>query len=212
MQKLIPYLIVTFIYMAVAIDFWRNAKTPNHANIKPEALKLHSAMIALGLLIHGWLLHQSIFAFGFNLGFYQSISAILWLTVLVYWVTDRNHQLHSLQAFVLPPAAIFSLLPAFFTETHFLPESGNPLFIAHIWVAMIAYSLFTFAALHALLMMIAERNLHHKTTWIKLPSFPPLMVMESLLFKMIGFGFILLTATLVSGMWFSEALFHQNPI
>ena len=182
MQKLIPYLVVVFIYLAVAADFWRAAKSrEDNAH-----LKLHSAMIALGLLIHGWLLHQSIFAAGFNLGFYQSVSAIFWLTVLVYWVTDRNHQLHSLQAFVLPPAALFALLPAFSVRMHYLPEAEN--------------SLFTFAALHALLMVIAERSLHHKGTLVKLPSFPPLMVMESLLFRIIGFGFILLTITLISGM------------
>lgn len=205
MQNLIPHLIVTFIYLAVAADFWRaNKSTGNHAH-----LKLHSAMIALGLLVHGWLLHQSIFSYGFNLGFYESISAILWLTVLIYWVTDRDHSLHSLQAFVLPPAALFSLLPAFFSSHHYLPGADNSLFIAHVWIAMLAYSLFTFAALHAVLMAIAERSLHHKSTWIRLPSFPPLMMMESLLFKIIGLGFALLTITLISGMWFSEEIFHQ---
>ncbi|MFA7351610.1 MAG: cytochrome c biogenesis protein CcsA [Methylotenera sp.] len=203
-QKLIPYLVVVFIYLAVAIDYWRIAKTPENTQ-----LKLHSAMIALGLFIHGGLLHQSIFSTGFNLGFYQSISAIFWLTVLVYWITDRNYQLHSLQAFVLPPAALFALLPAFSVSHHYLPEAENSLFVAHVWIAMIAYSLFTFAALHALLMAIAERSLHHKTTWIKLPSFPPLMMMESLLFKIIGFGFVLLTITLISGMWFSEHIFNK---
>lgn len=166
-------------------------------------------MIALGLLVHGWLLHQSIFSIGFNLGFYESVSAILWLTVLIYWVTDRDHQLHSLQAFVLPPAALFALLPAFFSSHHFLPEANNSLFIAHVWIAMLAYSLFTFAALHAVLMAIAERSLHHKSSLITLPSFPPLMMMESLLFKIIGLGFALLTITLISGMWFSEEIFNK---
>ncbi len=166
-------------------------------------------MIALGLLVHGWLLHQSIFSTGFNLGFFESVSAILWLTVLIYWVTDRDHQLHSLQAFVLPPAAVFSLLPAFFAGNHFVPGADNNLFIAHVWIAMIAYSLFTFAALHAVLMAIAERSLHHKSTLITLPSFPPLMVMESLLFKIISLGFALLTVTLISGMWFSEEIFNK---
>lgn len=166
-------------------------------------------MIALGLLVHGWLLHQSIFSTGFNLGFYESISAILWLTVLIYWVTDRDHQLHSLQAFVLPPAALFALLPAFFSSHHFMPEAHNSLFIAHVWVAMLAYSLFTFAALHAVLMAVAERSLHHKISLITLPSFPPLMMMESLLFKIIGLGFALLTITLISGMWFSEEIFNK---
>jgi ABC-type uncharacterized transport system permease subunit len=205
MQKLIPYIVVVFIYLAVAAHFWRTPKSSE----KTTHLKLHSTMIALGLLVHGWLLHQSIFSIGFNLGFYESVSAILWLTVLIYWVTDRDHQLHSLQAFVLPPAALFALLPAFFSSHHFLPEANNSLFIAHVWIAMLAYSLFTFAALHAVLMAIAERSLHHKSTFISLPSFPPLMVMESLLFKIIGLGFALLTITLISGMWFSEEIFQK---
>jgi ABC-type uncharacterized transport system permease subunit len=205
MQKLIPYLVVVFIYLAVAADICR---TPKSSETNSH-LKLHSAMIALGLLVHGWLLHQSIFANGFNLGFYESISAILWLTVLIYWVTDRDHQLHSLQAFVLPPAAAFALLPAFSSSPHYLLGADNSLFVAHVWIAMLAYSLFTFAALHALLMAIAERSLHHKSIIIKLPSFPPLMMMESLLFKIIGLGFALLTITLVSGMWFSEEIFNK---
>jgi ABC-type uncharacterized transport system permease subunit len=204
MQKIIPFLVVAFIYIAVAADFWRCAKS-NRA----QSLKLHSAMIALGLLIHAWLLYQVIFAGGFNLGFYNALSAIFWLTVLVYWSANLKHELHSLQAFVLPPAALFALLPAFEVSNHFLPDAAQPLFMVHIGIALLAYSLFTFAALHALLMMFAERSLHNKATLIKLPSFPPLMVMESLLFSVIKIGFVLLTFTLISGILFSEQIFGK---
>jgi ABC-type uncharacterized transport system permease subunit len=203
MQKMIPFLVVTFIYIAVAADFWRGAKS-NSA----QSLKLHSAMIALGLLIHAWLLYQAIFASGFNLGFYNALSTIAWLTVLIYWLANLKHALHSLQAFVLPPAALFAVLPAFEVSNHFLPEAVQPLFMAHIGIALLAYSLFTFAALHALLMLFAERTLHNKPS-IKLPSFPPLMVMESLLFRVIKIGFVLLTFTLISGMLFSEQIFGK---
>jgi ABC-type uncharacterized transport system permease subunit len=207
MQKLIPYLVVVFIYLAVAADFWRGAKITT----SEQSLKLHSAMIALGLIIHGWLLYQSIFSAGFNLGFYLALSAIFWLTVLIYWIADLKHQLTNLQAFVLPPAAIFALLPVFAVSDHYLPmaEAEAPIFIVHISIAILAYSLFTFAALHALLMAIAERSLHNKPTLIKLPSFPPLMVMETLLFRVITLGFILLTVTLISGMLFSEQIFGK---
>lgn len=206
MVHFIPYLVVSFIYAAVAADFWRTAKLSNHA----ESLKLHSAMIALGLMLHGWLLYRDIFTVGnVNLGFYYALSAIFWLTALIYWLSSLKHQLHSLQAFVLPPAAIFVLLPAFAIKNHYLPEADAGLFMAHIAIAILAYSLFTFAALHALLMAIAERSLHNKPTLIKLPSFPPLMVMESLLFRVITLGFILLTLTLLSGMIFSEEIFGK---
>jgi len=204
-QNLIPYLVVVFIYLAVAIDFWRGAKYVDNR----QQLKLHSTMIALGLVVHGWLLYQVIFANSFNLGFFNVLSAIAWLTVLIYWVADLKHQLTSLQAFVLPPAAIFALLPVFNVANHLMPSAESPLFLAHIGIALLAYSLFTFATFHALLMTIAERTLHNKATFIKLPNFPPLMVMEGLLFKIISLGFILLTITLVSGMLFSEQIFGK---
>lgn len=205
MQKLIPYFAVVFIYLAVATDFWRCAKTPTIT----QYLKLHTAMIAIGLIIHSWLLYQVIFDNGFNLGFFNVLSAIAWLTVLIYWLADLKHELTNLQAFVLPPAAIFALLPASHTANHVLPSVESPLFLAHIAIALLAYSLFTFATLHALLMTIAERSLHNKPTIIKLPSFPPLMVMEKLLFRIISLGFVLLTITLISGMLFSEEIFGK---
>lgn len=174
-----------------------------------QYLKLHSTMIAFGLIIHAWLLYQTIFVNGYNLGFFNVLSAIAWLTVLIYWVADLNHKLTSLQAFVLPPAAIFALLPASNATNHYMPLAESPLFLAHITIALLAYSLFTFATFHALLMTVAERSLHNKPSLIKLPSFPPLMVMESLLFKIISLGFILLTITLISGMLFSEEIFGK---
>lgn len=205
MHKLIPYIAVVFIYLAVATDFWRCAKIPASA----QYLKLHTSMIALALIIHGWLLFQVIFDHGFNLGLFNVLSAISWLTVLIYWVGDLKHQLTNLQAFVLPPAAIFALLPASHVTDHILPAAESGLFLAHIGIAILAYSLFTFATLHALLMAIAERNLHNKSTLIKLPSFPPLMVMETLLFRIISLGFVLLSITLLSGLFFSEQIFDK---
>ncbi|HYD34056.1 MAG TPA: cytochrome c biogenesis protein CcsA, partial [Methylophilaceae bacterium] len=116
---------------------------------------------------------------------------------------------HSLQAFVLPPAAAAVLLQKLAPTNLTLSYADQPLFMAHLVIALLAYSLFTFAALHALLMAVAERSLHNKTTWIKLPDFPPLLNMEKLLFRVITVGFALLTLTLLSGVLFSEELFHQ---
>lgn len=209
-QHLIPYAVVAFIYMAVAADFWRIAKSSPSANHLSQSLKLHSAMIMLGLALHAWLLYRDIFAVGgFNFGLFYALSAILWLTALIYWIADLNHQLQSLQAFVLPPAALCVLLPGLVIEQYNIPDAMQPLFLLHVGIAILAYSLFTFAALHALLMTVADRHLHNQPTWVKLPSFPPLMVMESLLFKVITVGFILLTFTLISGMLFSDEIFGK---
>jgi len=205
MQHYIPYFIVSFIYAAVAVDFWRTAKSQ-----PAQSFKLHSTMIALALIIHGGILYRDIFAAGgLQFGLSYALSAILWLTALIYWIADRNNQLNSLQAFVLPPAALFVLLPAFTVQAYAPPELDRSLLMTHIAIAVLAYSLFTFAALHALLMSIAERQLRKQDSLITLPSFPPLMVMESLLFKTIAAGFVLLTLTLISGMLFSEEIFGK---
>jgi ABC-type uncharacterized transport system permease subunit len=211
MYHLIPYFVVAFIYIAVALDFWRTLKTNPNEVESQQSLKLHAAMIALGLILHGGLLYRDIFAVGgFNLGLFYALSAIFWLTALIYWLANLRHQLHSLQAFVLPPAALFVLLSAINIDSYAPPyENASILFIAHVAIAILAYSLFTFAALHALLMAIVERSLHNKPTLMKLPSFPPLMVMEGLLFKVIALGFILLTLTVFSGMLFSEEIFGK---
>lgn len=205
MIEFLPYFIVALIYSFVAIGFWHTAKTPT----TNKTLRWHSAAIAIGLMLHGWLLYRSLFNAGLNLGFANALSAIFWLTVLIYWLTDIKHHLYSLQAFVLPPAAFFVLLQKLMPESHVLPYASQPLFKAHLVIAMLAYSLLTFAALHALLMAAAERNLHNKPTWIKLPDFPPLMPMEILLFRVISLGFVLLTLTLISGVLFSEQIFGQ---
>lgn len=207
MQTLLPIFAVALIYLTVAIQYWLKAKQESSS----RALKLHSTLITFGLILHGFVLQNSLFTNDFNLGFFNALSVILWLTVMIYWIADlaTKHDLKSLQAFILPPAAIAVVLPYFYSSNHYLPIADSLVFITHITIAMLAYSLFTFASLHALLMAIAERSMHHKTTLNKLPNFPPLMVMENLLFKIITLGFILLTITLISGMFFSEALFGK---
>jgi ABC-type uncharacterized transport system permease subunit len=115
--------------------------------------------------------------------------------------------------------------------SHTLPHSELFLFKIHLHIAILAYSLFTIAALHALLMALVERHLHsrplstllqrlHEGRWedvvddsrplsTLLQRLPPLLTMEHLLFRILWAGFILLTLTLASGMLFSEEIFGQ---
>ena len=109
----------------------------------------------------------------------------------------------------LPIAAISTLLPLLFTEVHQLPNAESIGFRLHFLVAMLAYSLFTVAALHAVLMAAAERALHQGRLPSLLAGLPPLMTMETLLFRLIQAAFVLLTLTLVSGLLFSESLFGK---
>ena len=201
MLDFLPYLLTAAIYTAVAALYWRRNEV---ATLWPQAA------VCAALAIHGWLLYRALFvAGGMNLGLANALSAIFWLTALIYWIANLRHDLHRLQAFVLPPAALFVLLQWALPESHVLAYADEPLFRLHLTIAFAAYSLFTFAALHALLMAAAERALHRKPSLLRLPDFPPLIGMETLLFQIITAAFLLLTLTLASGVLFSEQLFHK---
>ena len=81
-------------------------------------------------------------------------------------------------------------------------------FKLHLALAMIAYSLFVIALLHATLMAVAERQLHRKAG-LAFSHLPPLLTLERLLFRMIGAAFVFLTLTLATGIAFSETLFGR---
>jgi ABC-type uncharacterized transport system permease subunit len=147
---------------------------------------------------------------GIKLGVGHAISAIAWLTVLVYWLGSLRNNLECLQGFVLPFAALSLAAPLLFPTTHTLLHTEQTLFKVHLSIATLAYSLFTIAAMHALLMAVAERHLHHSRSLSTLMQrLPPLLTMEHLLFRILWAGFALLTLTLLSGMLFSEELFGK---
>ncbi|GAB1412842.1 hypothetical protein MASR1M97_15780 [Candidatus Desulfobacillus denitrificans] len=140
-------------------------------------------------------------------GFSSALSLMLWLAVLIYWVESFHARLEGLQPLVLPLAAVCTLLPLLFPGQHLLANVASAMFRAHFFISMVAYSLFTLAALHAIIMAVAERRLHRGELTRPLASLPPLLTMESLLFRLITIAFVLLTLALASGLAFSENLF-----
>jgi ABC-type uncharacterized transport system permease subunit len=146
---------------------------------------------------------------GMHLGVGNAISAIVWLTVVIYWLGNIVYGVEGLQAMMMPVAALCVLLPTVFPTVRALPNTELAAFKAHLVIAMLAYSLFTIASLHVLLMALLERRLHGGELPAALQKLPPLLTMETLLFRIITAGFVLLTLTLASGIVFSEELFGK---
>jgi ABC-type uncharacterized transport system permease subunit len=126
----------------------------------------------------------------------------------VYWIARFFYPIASLQTLVLPLTAVGAVLPAIFPAVHTLVNTSFA-FNAHVLAAMLVYSLFTIAALHAGLMFLVEKRLHHPTLPRLLRTLPPLLTMEKLLFRIVAVGFVLLTLTLISGVVFSEQVFGK---
>lgn len=212
MSRILPYLINALLYAGLAYHFWRT-RWAHAVHAQPEAfpsaaLEHYAVLVPLGL--HTVLLAQSVFGGqGLYLGVGNAVSAILWLTVLIYWLANFFYKLDGLQSLVMPVAAVASLLPAVFPSLKALPNTEFTIFKFHLLISMLAYSLFTIASLHVLLMALLERRLHDGALPQMLQRLPPLLAMETLLFRIIWAGFILLTLTLASGVVFSEELFGK---
>jgi ABC-type uncharacterized transport system permease subunit len=199
-------------YAAVAAYFWRLNWLPagDTAPSRADSRVAEHLMVLVPMSLHATLLYQSVFAGeGMHLGIGNALSAIVWLTVAIYWLGNLVYKVEGLQAMVMPVAALCVLLPAIFPAARALPNTELAAFKAHLVISLLAYSFFTIASLHVLLMALLERRLHGGDLPFGLHKLPPLLTMETLLFRIIAAGFVLLTLTLVSGIVFSEELFGK---
>ncbi len=179
-------------------------------------------VIAIGTLL-AWTMHGASLVMGalgpdfLRFGFAVMLSAAMWLTVGAYWVENINFAVDGLRRLVLPVAAVSIVLPVLFPGS-LVPLAGkSPLFAWHIAMSTLAYGSLTIAAFHAVVMAMQESRLHSlavasgRSHWLGqiVDRLPALLTMERLLFRLIGIGFVLLTATVLSGVFFSEELFGK---
>jgi ABC-type uncharacterized transport system permease subunit len=209
MFKILPYVAAALLYGGLAYYFWRTQWAESVTeSAAPRAAERY--LVLLPLAIHTFLLGGSMFGGdGLHLGLGNAVSAIIWLTVLIYWTGSFFYRLEGLQVVVMPLAAVCVVLPALFPSLRPLPNTEFGVFRFHLLIAMLSYSFFTIASLHVLLMALVERQLHGGSLPSLLQKLPPLLTMETLLFRIIWAGFVLLTLTLASGVIFSEELFGR---
>ena len=225
MGGILLYALTSILYGALAVHFWRTRWREGAARV-PGIAHWERIAILVPLAFHTALLHQELFAGDtLRFGFGQALSITLWLAVLFYWVESAFVNLEGMQALVLPLAAVCAALPAIFPGLQSPPYASSLAFRTHLALAMLAYSLFTIGALHALLMALLEGTLHGSRRRDgpgalghgggagllagPLSTLPPLLTLERLLFRILGLGFVLLSLTLATGVLFSEELFGQ---
>jgi len=80
----------------------------------------------------------------------------------------------------------------------------------HILTALLAFSLLTIAAINAGMLWLQEYLLRHPRPIRQLELFPPLIVLEQLMFRLILAGWVLLTVALGAGLSFVDDLLAQH--
>lgn len=202
---LISTLIAVLLYAAAGTLQWQvmqgARKQPRSRNqlIGAAAFAAHSLSVYL-------VLHQPL---GINLSFLSVASLISWLVAGLVLISSLKQSIDNLFIGVFPMAALASLASLMAEGEGKAYDAG---LITHILLSILAYSIFTIAALQAILLSRQESALKHHHTRGLVASLPPLQTMERLLFEMIWTGIILLTASLITGFIVFEDLFAQHLV
>lgn len=205
MSAILLHLIPSSTYALVGLVQWQMARKRKGGEL---GTALRTLLLA-ALLTHGYVLWLDMLGENtLRFGLAIALSLTLWLALLMYFAESFVTRIDSLLTVAMPAAAVCAFLPAVLPGSM---EMGTHVwaFRLHLIVAMLAYSLFTLAALHAVMMAVAERQLHHAKLSSRIGTLPPLLTLENLLFRLIALAFVFLTLTVGSGVLFSEEVFGK---
>lgn len=165
---------------------------------------------ALAVLIHTGILlgmHRG----ALDLHFFAALSLVGAVISALTLIVNLNRPVAALGVVLFPLAALLLAIDVFAAPAT-RPIAMEWQIKLHVTVALLAYGVLSVAALLAILLALQERALRHRQFGALLRALPPLTLTESLLFRLIGAGFVLLTLTLLSGVLFVDSLFAQHLI
>ncbi|HHC72274.1 MAG TPA: hypothetical protein ENK54_05190 [Thiotrichales bacterium] len=183
---------------------------------KREGMRCRQIILALAgaaVLLHGSLLYPRVFSpEGIDLGIFNALSLVAWLSVILMMISLLRNPLENLGLLLFPFSAVALILELLLTSQRIVPAGAPWQLEAHIFVSFLAYAFLGLAMVQAILLMAQERQLRNRRPRGFVSALPPLQVMETLLFRLIGLGFALLTIGLLIGVLFIEDIFASHLV
>lgn len=197
------------VYLATTANLYHQVRGGS-ALEKPQAWLL--GLIGLALLLHLASVHPIVFSpLGYDFSFFPVASLIFLIISFVGWLTLLGRQpVHSLLIVLFPLTAIAITCSLLF-QSNYTPRtelSGGV--AAHVLLSIVSVGLLTVAAIQALMLLVQMQALKQRQTHGMIDALPPLLTMESLLFRLLWAGFICLSAGLLMGGIYVEDLFAQH--
>ena len=147
---------------------------------------------------------------GADMHFYAALSLVTLGMAALTTVVGARGRMATLGVVVFPLAA--AMLLGDHLHGHRPPEPLDWRLQLHAWLALLAYATLAVAALLAIGLWLQERALSRREIRGWLRALPPLVELETLLFRTIATGFVLLSATLLTGILFVEDLLAQHLV
>lgn len=208
MHSLLPSLAAACLY--AGITGYQGLRLIQHT---PPNRSLLVSLGGLALLMHVVSLTQHLFVpAGLNLNFFTASSLIAASVVSIILLAMRRLPVENLLLPLFPMTALAVLLAQFAPIGTAPPIAEQPGMLAHILFSILAYGIFTIAALQSLLLLLQNFALKRKHPNGIIRNFPPLQTMEHLLFSFLWAGWILLCISLLSGWFFVDNLLAQHLV
>lgn len=186
----------------------------NLSNWQPSRRWIALSPALFAVLLETLQLRQSIYLPDgrLDLEFFNAAALISWLVSIQILIASLQRPLHGLGIPMFPLAGLAAVAAAVLPTGHSFVLTPSAAIQGHIMLSIIAYSLIMLSALQALVLAWQDHAIrsHHPGGLVR--RLPPLHDMETLLFQMLGFGFIFLTSSLITGFLFFEDLFAQHLV
>jgi ABC-type uncharacterized transport system permease subunit len=163
------------------------------------------SLLGLAWVLHALALSRGLFGSVPLFGFAPALSVTAWLVLTVYAVESRMFPQLRVRRVLTVLGALAVVLAMVFPGSP-LHVSASPWLPLHLALGIASYGLFGAAVVHAWLISRAERQIRSATAESQ-DSGVPLLTLEKLTFRFVTAGFVLLSATLLAGLFFSEALY-----
>jgi ABC-type uncharacterized transport system permease subunit len=141
-----------------------------------------------------------------HFGFAPAISVTAWLVVTAYMVESQFFPKFKARWAMGGLGSLAVVLAWFFPGTP-LSAQASAWLPLHWALGLSAYGMFAAAVVHAWMMTRAEHDIRLAQD---ADNGLPLLTLERLTFRFVSAGFALLTATLVAGVLFGDALYGQG--
>jgi ABC-type uncharacterized transport system permease subunit len=165
-------------------------------------LAAHSAQLISEVMVAGML----------QMSLLNTISICVWMTIAVILISSLSKPLHNLFVFLMPVGAAFLVL-ALFAPHLASPRAYTTGMLVHIFISLLAYSVMIIATLQAILVNIQSNDLQqHRLNNRISRILPPLQSMERLMFEWLMIGFVLLTASIITGGIYVDDMLAQHLI
>lgn len=164
-------------------------------------------LLMLAWLLHGLQLGWMLFGQAPRFGFAQALSITVWLALTVYVIETRMYPRLSASWTLAGFGALAIGLSLVFPGGA-LPATTSALLGLHWAMGLSAYGLFAAAVVHGWLMGRSEQQMRQVGSGQ--PAGVPLLTLERLMFRFIGAGFVLLTLTVLAGVFFGEHLYGSS--